>query len=144
MRKPRPDDTTLVKLSDTVADFLKLQLLIVPDATLESTNGKIYPKSIGYIYGYVDAFLTVSGYDMSDTEIGPPITFHVLRKVFDLDADTTRRYMEFLISNMRDQTVGMGMMVGGQQFLDYLNKKFDGVAMGLARFILEEKVLVGQ
>lgn len=82
---------------------------------------------------------------MSDVEIGPPITFHVLRKLFpDRGADDARRYMEFLIHNMRDQVVAMGMMVGGQQFLDYFNKKFDGVAMGLARFILEESVLVGR
>ena len=142
--KPRPDDETMSKLSTMISDLLSVQLMILPSPRIEDERGKIFPKSIGYVYGYTDAFLTATGYNMSDLEVGPPITFHVFRRLFDLGANDVQRYIEFLINHMQNQTVAMGMMVGGQQFIDYAIKKHDGAPMGLCRFILEEQALARQ
>jgi hypothetical protein len=34
------------------------------------------------IYGHIDAFLRTRGYDMADSEMSVPLTFHVVRKLF--------------------------------------------------------------
>ena len=76
---------------------------------------------------------------MSDTEIGVPITFHVLRKLFQ-DRDASR-YVEFLMHNLRDENVTLGSLHGGQQCLDYNKPNAKGTPMGLFRFLLEDSVL---
>ncbi len=138
--KRQLDEETASKLIDLIVNLLGLQIAILPSPSIEDSDGTINRKAIGYIYGFVDSFLTTFGHDMSDLEIGPPITFHVFRKLFpNLGAYHAQRYLDFLMNNMRDETVALGMMVGGQQFLDYYNpsKKKEGAPMGLARFILE-------
>lgn len=140
--QPKPslssDDKTKAKVANAIVDLLGLQLLLLPSEhkRLEGEDGAIYRKSIGYIYGYVDAFLRIRGYDMSDTDIGVPITFHVLRKLFP-DGDPAR-YVEFLMHNQNDENVTLGTMHGGQQCLDFSRPKADGAPMGLFRFILED------
>jgi hypothetical protein len=75
---------------------------------------------------------------MSDTDLGVRITFHVFRKLFP-EQDPTK-YVEFLMRNLNDEMVALGMMAGGQQYLDFQKPQREGdVAMGLARFILEDK-----
>jgi hypothetical protein len=140
-RPPHPDDQTKAGLANAIAALLGIQLLLLPPEhkKIEDDNGHIYRKSIGYVYGYVDAFLRMKGYDMADSEIGIPITFHVLRKLFP-DHDTVR-YMEFLAASLQDETVHIGMMHGGQQCLDYSKPKVKGAPMGLFRFILEDGAL---
>ena len=69
--KPQPDDETMSKLSTMISDLLSVQLMILPSPRIEDERGKIFPKSIGYVYGYTDAFLTATGYNMSDLEVGP-------------------------------------------------------------------------
>ncbi|MGA8380509.1 MAG: hypothetical protein WB710_05210, partial [Stellaceae bacterium] len=92
-----------------------------------------------YIYGYIDAFLRMRGIDMSNIDIGPPITFHVFRKLFP-ERDPLW-YVEFLSANLQDETVNLGMMHGGQQCIDYSKPGVEGAPMGLFRFILEESAL---
>jgi hypothetical protein len=142
--KYRPDDATMSELATMISDLLSVQIMILPSARIEDEQRNIFPKSIGYVYGYTDAFLTGTGYNMSDLEVGPPITFHVFRKLFDAGAYDAQRYIDFLMNHMQDQTVALGMIVGGQQFIDYTIKKHEGAPMGLARFVLEEQALAGQ
>jgi len=140
--QPRfPDDQKKSDMANAIAGLLGIQLLILPPEHkhIEDDSGNIYRKSIGYIYGYVDAFLRMRGLDMSDSEIGVPITFHVFRKLFP-ERDPLR-YVEFLSANMRDETVHLGMMHGGQQCIDYSKPGVEGAPMGLCRFILEESAL---
>jgi hypothetical protein len=134
-KKSRADDATKAKLVDAITSLLSLQLVIVPNPSIEDTHGKINRKAIGYIYGYVDAFLRTRGYDMADTDIGVPVTFHVLRKLFPNHNATN--YVEFLMQNLNDEMVALGCVAGGQQFLDYSKPNSTGAPMGLARFILE-------
>jgi hypothetical protein len=145
--KPRPDDATKSKLAITITDLLTIQLTALPNPVIEDAYGNINRKAIGYIYGYVDAFLTVTGYNMSDFEVGPWVTFHVFRKLFpNLDPNDAQRYVEFLMNHMQDQVVALGMMVGGQEFLDSLGKVQnkdhsplpDDTVPGLIRFIVEQ------
>ena len=146
-RKPQqkphfpPDDETKAKMANGIADLLGLQLVLLPSEhkALEAENGMIYRKSIGYVYGYVDAFLRMRGYDMSETDIGVPITFQVLRKLFP-DGDPVK-YVDFLMHNQNDENVTLGTMHGGQQCLDYSKPRAKGAPMGLFRFMLEDRAL---
>jgi hypothetical protein len=136
-----PNDETKVDMANTIADLLRIQLAILPQEykAIEDNQGHIYRKSIGYVYGYIDSFLTTIGYDMSDMDIGVPITFHVLRKLFP--NGRAERYIEFLMHNMNDPKVVIGTMHGGQQWLDYGKPGSKGAPMGLFSFILEERAL---
>jgi hypothetical protein len=140
-KPPHPDDQTMSKLANGIAGLLEVQLLLLPPEykRLAGDGGHIYRKSIGYVYGYIDAILRMKGYDMADSEIGIPITFHVLRKLFP-DCDTVP-YMEFLVENLRDETVRLGMMHGGRQWFDYNKPNAKGTPMGLFRFIMEDCAL---
>jgi hypothetical protein len=72
---------------------------------------------------------------MADSEIGIPITFHVIRHLWpDKESD----YLDFLAANLHDPAVGSGRMTGGQQYLDSLKPDRTGMPMGLARYILTE------
>lgn len=139
---PRPraplNDATKVDIANTIADLLRIQLMVLPQQykTIEDKQGLIYYKSIGYVYGYIDSFLTTMGYDMSDMDIGVPITFHVLRKLFP--NGRAERYIEFLMNNINHPKVVIGTMHGGQQWLDYGKPGSKGAPMGLFGFILEE------
>jgi hypothetical protein len=138
--RPRapPNDVIKVDMANTIADLLRIQLIVLPQEykAIEDKQGRIYRKSIGYVYGYIDSFLTTMGYDMSDMDIGVPITFHVLRKLFP--NGRPERYIEFLMNNMDDPKVVVGTMHGGQQWLDYGKPGSKGAPMGLFGFILEE------
>jgi hypothetical protein len=134
-KKSRVDDDVKAKLEYAITTLLSIQLLILPDPSIEYSNGNINRKALGYIYGYVDAFLRLRGYDMADADIGVPITFHVLRKLFP--AHNATKYVEFLMNNLQDEIVTLGCMHGGQQCLDYSKPNSKGAPMGLFSSILE-------
>jgi hypothetical protein len=136
-----PDNAAKVEIANNIADLLGVQLMILPEEykDIEDKQGRIFRKYIGYVYGYIDAVLTTMGYDMSDMDIGVPITFHVLRKLFP--NGRAERYIDFLIHNTNDPQVVIGTMHGGQQWFDYAKPGSKGAPMGLFGFILEEKEL---
>jgi hypothetical protein len=72
-------------------------------------------------------------------EIGPPVTFHVIRKLWP---GKESEYFDFLADHLRsDLAVNAGILRGGQGLTDWWLKKDDpeaGVPMGLARYILTE------
>jgi hypothetical protein len=87
-----------------------------------SKDGKTYNlirKAIGYIYGFADCALRNIGQDMGDASVGVPVIYQVLRRLFP---DKAEKYVTFLIDNMRDERVLLGMMTGGQQYADYFCK----------------------
>jgi len=127
-----------IDFAKTLAGMLEVQLMLIRDKTaIESETGRPKPKSIGYVYGCVDAALRSRGWDMSDAEVGPPITFHVLRTLWPgKEAD----YYDFLVDNLSDSAVNAGMLRGGQEVTDWLKGRISGGApTGLARLILTEK-----
>jgi hypothetical protein len=140
-RKPKQlDDAAKARLSGLIADLLTVQLLILPNPTIEDAGGKVNMKALGYIYGYIDACLQTKGYDMADGHIGVPVTFHVLHKLFPKHSPD--RYVRLLMDNMNDQNVALGMTTGGQQYFDFRKPGREGdVAMGLARLIMEGRAV---
>jgi hypothetical protein len=85
----------------------------------------------------VDSALTTLGQDTTDAAAGVPITWQVLRHLFP---GREERYVEFLATNMgKDEAVTLGAMKGGQQYIDFVakNRQDGGVAMGLARYLIE-------
>ena len=63
--------------------------------------------------------------------VGPPVTFHVLRRLWP---EHHQEYMDFLAKNIgHDAVMHVGVLHGGQQFLDTVStkKSLVGVPMGL-------------
>ncbi len=131
--KKKFDDETMNKLVSLIANVLNAQITIAGGSpfNLATSQGA---KALGYVYGMVDAALRVVGQDMADISIGVPVIYQVLRRIFPGQED---RYLEFIsqsIQNNRDMMIGV--MKGGQQYLDWLNGKLN-MPMGLARYLLE-------
>jgi hypothetical protein len=132
------NDDEKINFAKTIADVLEIQLMLVSDrATIRSENGGPKPKSIGYVYGCGDAVLRSRGWSMSDAEVGPPVTFHVLRTLWPgKEAD----YYDFLVDNLSHNAVNAGMLRGGQEVTDWLKGRMSGGGpTGLAQLILTEK-----
>ena len=124
--------------ADAIAKLLQIQLVMTAGHTMDFEAGgpKPKPKAIGYVYGYVDAVLRTKGWDMAESEIGPPITFQVIHRLWP---GKEREYFDFLAEHLSDPVVGAGMLHGGQQYLDSLKpENSENVQMGLARYVLTE------
>ncbi|MGO9686545.1 MAG: hypothetical protein ACLPTZ_28885 [Beijerinckiaceae bacterium] len=134
-RKDRFDDAAKIQFATAVAEMLEMQMIVAAGKSIEDDQGHLKRKAIGYVYGYIDAALRVRGQEMADMSIGVPITFQVIRRLWP---DHVNECMDFLAKNLTtDALLNVGMMHGGQQYLDYSKPEISGVAMGLARFMIE-------
>jgi hypothetical protein len=133
-RKKTFDDDKKTKFVGAVADMLAIQMVVTTGRSIESAEGRINRKAIGYIYGFIDCALRSIGQDMSDVSVGVPITYQVLQHLFP---GHEQAYTSFLIDHLKDEVVVLGMMAGGQQYTDFNKPDAKGSPMGLARFILE-------
>ena len=134
-RKNKFDDAAKEKFASLIAELHALQLIVATDLSIEDEQGHLKRKSLGYVYGFVDAGLRVKGHDMADLSIGVPILFHVLRKLWPNHA---KKCLDFVVKNgASDALMMVGVMHGGQQYLDFQKPDAAGVPMGLARFMTE-------
>ena len=101
---------------------------------IETTKGRINRKAMGYIYGFIDCALQSRGQDITDISLGLPILYHVMRKLFP---GHEQGYVDFLMNNMDDEIMVLGMIAGGQQYSDFL--RAGEAPWGLSRFIIEAK-----
>lgn len=130
----RFDDAAKLQFATTVAEMLQLQLAVAGHS-IEDEHGRLKRKALGYVYGYVDAALRTRGHDMADMSVGVPITFHVIRRLWPNHVNVC---MDYLAKNLNaDALMRVGIMHGGQQFLDYSKPGASGAPMGLARFLIE-------
>ena len=135
-RKDRFDDAAKSQFAKAVAETLELQTTVSAGKSIHDDHGRLKRKALGYVYGYTDAALRTKGHDMADMSIGVPITFQVIRRLWP---DHVNECMDFLAKNLeKDVLLSIGIMHGGQQFLDYSKTGASGVPMGLARFMIEE------
>lgn len=135
-RKATFDDAAKLEFASAIADMLELQRMMAGGSSFEDASGNPKGRAIGYVYGYVDAALRTINQDMNDMSIGVPVLFHVIRKLWP---DRVNKYMLFLTKNLQsDGLIHIGMMHGGQQYLDFRKPENHGnAAMGLARFMIE-------
>jgi hypothetical protein len=139
-KKTPLSDAQKQAIADWLAKMLAAQMGLVPPSDVEVTEvearrGEINGKALGYLYGFVDAALQSMGQDIADVPVGVPVLYHVLRQLFP---GHESGYMEFFASHDRDNPVTLGMMEGGQQFIDYIaNPRPPGYPMGFARSISE-------
>lgn len=134
-RKDRFDDAAKLQFATAIAEMLEMQMMVAAGKSIRDDQGHLKRKALGYVYGYIDAALRVKGHDMADMSIGVPITFQVIRRLWP---DHVNECMDFLAKNLTtDALLNVGMMHGGQQFLDYSKPEASGVPMGLARFMIE-------
>lgn len=132
------DTAEKTELADRLALLLSIQMFGSTTGEgvvtkIEKVAGRINRKAIGYIYGFIDCALQCRGEDITDLEVGLPILYHSMRKLFPGHEE---RYISFLMSHMEDEVTVLGMMVGGQEYQDFLRK---GLApLGLSRLIIVE------
>ncbi len=116
-RKNRFDDAAKVQFAAAIAEMLEMQMMLAVGKSIEDDQGHPKRKALGYVYGYIDAALRVRGQEMADMSIGVPITFQVIRRLWP---DHVNECMDFLAKNLTtDALLNVGMMHGGQQYLDY-------------------------
>lgn len=126
------------ELADRLALLLSIQMLGPTTGpgdvtTIEKSAGHINRKAIGYIYGFIDCALQCRGENVTDLDVGLPILYHTMRKLFPGREQT---YIDFLMSHMEDDAMVLGMLAGGQEYQDFLRDA--RTPFGLFRFISQE------
>ena len=136
-RHKRFDDARRGKFVDMVSGILEVQVTVSGRNEISTLATEEGAMALGYVYGFVDAALRAAGQDMSDMSVGVPITFQVLRRGFPGDEE---KCVEYLAENIgKNQRLMRGMMVGGQQYLDFMSGKLRA-PMDLARYLIEHEV----
>jgi hypothetical protein len=136
-RKRQFDDAAKETFIEAISGMLNVQMAAAGSHPIEDESGQINRKAIGYIHGFVDSALTTLGQDIGDAAIGVPIMYQIMRHLFP---GSEERYTEFLVEHMgKDETVTLGAMKGGQQYIDFIVKRRPdgGIPMGLARYLIE-------
>jgi hypothetical protein len=129
------NDSKKQQFAHGISLMLKVQMAYAPDCPIEDTHGNVNNKALGYIYGFIDSALRTIGQDMSDVSVGVPVTFQVLDELFPGRAE---EYIQHLANNIGvDEEVTRGVMTGGQQYVDLMNKKIE-IPMGLARYLVRD------
>lgn len=136
-RRKRFGDTQRTEFVEAVGGMLEVQMAIITDRdNLPPLFSKEGEKALGYIYGFIDAALRSVGQDMSDISIGIPITFQIFRRIFPGCEEACIEYLRNSLG--KNELLMQGILVGGQQYLDYMNGKLT-VPMGLARYLIQSK-----
>jgi hypothetical protein len=122
--------------ADFVYELLVLQTVILRDDQIFLCKDKnVNSKALGYVFGFLDAFLQVKGLDIRNSE-GQPIMLYLLSRLVPKEVESTGSYVIYLQSHMRDDPdVLNGVQLGGKQALDFINKK--APIMGFAKSLLE-------
>jgi hypothetical protein len=106
--------------AEHIAAPLNVQLDLAANMFGQGQRLDSTPRALGYVYGWTDAFLRVRGWDMGDTAIGIPVLFHSLRRLWPGQEGTLLAY---IADHITDRVVMADMMNGGQQYLDWQNRK---------------------
>src|SRR4030081_3480750 len=96
---PRLDETTKARVKTRIVNLLHEQLSVLPDAAIEDGSGDLNRQAVGYVYGYVNAYLKAR-YHLEPSDIGVALTSEVLAILFSRHA--APEYSQFLIRNMLD------------------------------------------
>jgi hypothetical protein len=121
------NDDQILAHAQQVAQQLDVQMRL-----MGLSSRPVTIRALGYVYGWTDAFLRTRGVDMADTTAGVPVLFHVFRRLWP---EQEVRLMDRIIGQLRDDTVMASIMHGGQQYVDWRNKKVP-YPTGLAQRIL--------
>ncbi len=132
-RKKKIDDAAINDLAYNIAAMLNVQVAMAGDRNFDLATPQ-GTKALGYVYGFIDAALRFRGQDMADLSIGIPVTYQVLRKVFP---GYEKKYLEFMLQSIQnDPNMRTGIMTGGQEYFDWINKKLNA-PIGLGRYLIE-------
>ncbi|MDE3200129.1 MAG: hypothetical protein KGN79_04340 [Acidobacteriota bacterium] len=126
------------EFADRLALQLSVQLVMspVPSAgrtKIEVERGSINKKALGYIYGFIAGGLRSRDQEITDYEVGLPILYHILQKLFPFHE---RAYMDFLMNHIADELVIVGIKAGRKDYKDLLHSGTP--PFGLAQFILDD------
>jgi hypothetical protein len=113
-------DEDKLAFAQLAAEPLRTQMMLLDDRSVVSPEGTLNARAIGYVYGWTDAFLRVRGWDMADTTIGIAVLFHTLRLLWP---GKENELIHYVVEHIRDSVLQAGMIHGGQQYLDWRNRK---------------------
>jgi hypothetical protein len=130
----RPTEPEMLTFAEQIAAPLNVQLDFASNMSGRGERLDPKPRALGYVYGWTDAFLRVRGWDMADKAIGVPVLFHSFRRLWP---GQEGKLLAYIGDHLSDNAVMAGMMHGGQQYLDWQNKKVSA-PMGLVRFLSED------
>jgi hypothetical protein len=130
------DDAAKLALAEDIAIQLITQTKAAgPRAAIDDSNGNPKRGPLGYVYGYIEASLRTNGHNVTDTSIGAPIAYHVLRRLWP---DRVNDCMRVLFNNLStDRQMLAAMKYGGKQCLDYRRQGGSDVPTGLAHLLIE-------
>lgn len=117
--KKKLSDREKSDFAELIARPLQTQMTLMGNRSIIS-SANANARAMGYVYGWTDAFLRIRGWDMADKSIGMPILFHALRILWPGDEN---RIMHYIVEHILDSALQAGMMHGGQQYLDWRNRK---------------------
>jgi hypothetical protein len=102
-------------------DCLNIQRVLIrkDEYFIEDQNGNINGKALGYVFGFLDAFLQAKGLDIRDDE-GQPTVLHLLARLFPAEAGRAGTFVMHLRGMSDDAEVMNGMMLGGKQAVEFL------------------------
>lgn len=133
-KKSNFDDAKKSEFVDLIATLLTMQTLIAQSSIIDD-QGRLKRKALGYVYGFIDAALRTIGQDMSNISVSVPITCNVINKLWP---DHVPMCMDYIIKHAADDPIlTLGMMRGGQQYLDMRKPGAKGTPMGLGIFLVE-------
>lgn len=137
-KKKYSDEEKRVFLIESLAKMLTLQAKVVDKDALEEQSGKVNRKALGYILGFSDAAFQASGRDQSKVWDDVPTIFAVLTKMYGLEkANGPNGYMSLMMkyAQDKDKVFNIGVMTGGQEYVKWLNTKFQYVPTGFFKFL---------
>jgi hypothetical protein len=132
-KKRKFSDREIVHFTSAISDMLEVQAVMFKPHLLKG-ECTVNSQALGYIYGFVDCALRSKGLDMKDASVSVPIVFHILRRLFP---EREEHYMKHLLDHLNDQDTVLGMMMGGQQYTEFMKPGSKFSPFGLARIILE-------
>jgi hypothetical protein len=112
------------KVTDIAFDVLHGQRIFLANDQFVITNsaGKINGKTLGYVFGFLDALMQSGRLDIRDVE-GESALHSLIARLFPAEVARTGSYVAHL-RNMRDEPEIMnGVMLGGKQATDWFRYK---------------------
>ena len=122
-------DAEKLEIVGVIADLLGFQLAFADDQTIEDPAGSPQAQSTRLCIRIDRRSPSCEGAGrMADISIGVPITFQVIRRLWPAHVN---KIMDYLVNNIgTDPLMMTGVMLGGQQYLDFVKHGSDSTPLG--------------
>lgn len=110
----------LAAILKIVIELLGIQRCLIPDFDLDNEDGTPNGKALGYAMGFLDSALQISKLDITEDQE----TMMLLTVLHEFAPTKCGDYIAFLKRTATtDPAVMNGMMLGGNQYVDWCNSQ---------------------